>query len=123
MIKCYATISLYLDCKFHFLQITLDLHQLDAAASISLRDSLLALLYEYRAGPRYIITQICVSLAALALQMSEWRDVLPQITDLYGKNPETINCLLELLKVLPEEINENKRIPISVRTNLMVMSV
>ncbi|CAG8608492.1 6594_t:CDS:2, partial [Acaulospora colombiana] len=94
-------------------KITLDLHQLDAAARISLRDSLLEILYEYRDGPRNIITQICLSLAALALQMPEWKNVLPQFTELYGKNPDTIKCLLEFLKVLPEEISKNNRIPIS----------
>ncbi|CAG8533786.1 12478_t:CDS:2 [Acaulospora morrowiae] len=94
-------------------KITLDLHQLDGAARISLRDSLLEILYQYRNGPRNIITQICLSLAALALQMPEWKDVLPQFTELYGKNPDTIKCLLEFLKILPEEINKNGRIPIS----------
>ncbi|KAF0521261.1 ARM repeat-containing protein [Gigaspora margarita] len=94
-------------------KITLDLHQLDSAARISLRDSLLELLYQYREGPRKIITQICLSLVALALQMPEWQNVLPQFAELYGKNPDTVKCLLEFLKILPEEVNTNNRIPIS----------
>ncbi|CAG8784427.1 17215_t:CDS:2, partial [Racocetra fulgida] len=94
-------------------KITLDLHQLDGTARISLRDSLLELLYQYREGPRKIITQICLSLVALALQMPEWQNVLPQFAELYGKNPDTVKCLLEFLKVLPEEVNTNNRIPIS----------
>ncbi|KAG9299539.1 hypothetical protein G9A89_020710 [Geosiphon pyriformis] len=94
-------------------KITYDLHQLDANARVSLRDSLLDLLYQYRAAPRYIITQICLSIAALAIQMLEWQDVLPQLAGLFGKDSETIRCLLEFLKVLPEEVNENHRIPIS----------
>ncbi|RIA97728.1 armadillo-type protein [Glomus cerebriforme] len=94
-------------------KITLDLHQLDATARNNLRDSLLELLYQYRAGPRSIVTQLCLSLACLALQMLEWQNVLHQFTELYGKNPETVSCLLEFLKILPEEINTNNRIPIS----------
>ncbi|CAG8826366.1 23957_t:CDS:2, partial [Dentiscutata erythropus] len=94
-------------------KITLDLHQLDSAARISLRDSLLEILYQYHDGPRNIVTQICLSLAALALQMPEWQNVLPQLTELYGKNPVTVKCLLEFLKILPEEITTNNRIPIS----------
>ncbi|CAG8580296.1 14524_t:CDS:2 [Funneliformis caledonium] len=70
------------------------------------------LLYQYRSGPRLIVTQLCLSLACLALQMPEWQNVLHQFTELYGKNQETVNCLLEFLKVLPEEINTNNRIPI-----------
>ena len=95
-------------------KVTLDLHQLDTTARNNLRDSLLELLYQYRAGPRSIVTQLCLSLACLALQMPEWQNVLPQFTELYGKNPETVSCLLEFLKILPEEINTNNRIPISV---------
>ena len=100
-------------------KITLDLHQLDAAARNNLRDSLLELLYQYRSGPRSIVTQLCLSLACLALQMPEWQNVLPQFTELYGKNPETVSCLLEFLKVLPEEINTNNRIPIPVSRNIV----
>ncbi|CAB4409821.1 unnamed protein product [Rhizophagus irregularis] len=94
-------------------KIILDLHQLDATARNNLRDSLLELLYQYRSGPRSIVTQLCISLACLALQMPEWQNVLHQFTELYGKNPETVTCLLEFLKILPEEINTNNRIPIS----------
>ncbi|CAG8491419.1 5508_t:CDS:2 [Ambispora leptoticha] len=86
--------------------------KLDANGRNDLRDSLLDLLYQYRAGPRNIITQICLSLAALALQMLEWQGVLSQFISVFGKDPETVSCLLEFLKVLPEEVNDNRRIPI-----------
>ncbi|CAJ0922958.1 10937_t:CDS:10 [Entrophospora sp. SA101] len=94
-------------------KITLDLHQLDSNARISLRDSLLELLYQYRSGPRNVITQLCLSIAALALQMQDWKNVTHQVAEFYGKNPETILCLLEFLKILPEEVYTNNRIPIS----------
>jgi transportin-3 len=105
------------------MQITQDLHQLDVAGRSSLRDVLLGLLYDYRSGSRAIITQLCVSLSALALQMPEWDDVLPQFIKLYGDNPETVGCLLEFLKILPEEINENRRIPITVSFTILTFNI
>jgi transportin-3 len=35
--------------------------------------------------------------------------------DSFGRNPETVPILLEFLTVLPEELNNNHKIPITVR--------
>ncbi|KAL1917318.1 uncharacterized protein VTP21DRAFT_4974 [Calcarisporiella thermophila] len=94
-------------------KITYDLTQLKTQERLSLRDSLLHLLHQYRAGPRIIATQLCLSLAGLALQLPEWNDVVRHMVELYGSSNDTLPCLLEFLTVLPEEISDNRRIPIS----------
>ncbi|KAJ1974348.1 Nuclear import receptor [Dimargaris xerosporica] len=91
-------------------KITYDLSDLNTDARLSLRDSLLNLLYQFRTGTRAIRTQLCLSLAGLALQVTEWTNVIEQMVSLYGSNPETVGCLLEFLTVLPEEINSNDKI-------------
>ncbi|KAI9592476.1 armadillo-type protein [Syncephalis fuscata] len=94
-------------------KITYDLHQLDTAARLSLRDALLMQLAQYKTGPTVLITQICLALAALAMQLPEWTDVIPQMIKLYGSDAESASCLLEFITILPEEINGNHRIPIT----------
>jgi transportin-3 len=53
-------------------------------------------------------------MAILAIQMPQWKNVVAQFVELFGKSPETIPALLEFLTVLPEEVNNNNRIPIGV---------
>ncbi|KAJ1927777.1 Nuclear import receptor [Tieghemiomyces parasiticus] len=90
-------------------KITYDLGELDTTAQLSLRDSLLNLLYNFRTGPKVIATQLCLSLAGLAVQVAEWTGVIPQMMQLYGTNPESVSCLMEFLAVLPEEANRERR--------------
>ncbi|ORX98968.1 ARM repeat-containing protein [Basidiobolus meristosporus CBS 931.73] len=94
-------------------KITYDLKELDTNARNSLRDSLLNLLHQFRAGPNIIITQLCLSIANLALQANDWEDPVKQLIQLYASNPETAGCLLEFLSVLPEEISGDRKVPIS----------
>ncbi|KAJ1977398.1 Nuclear import receptor [Dimargaris cristalligena] len=91
-------------------KITYDLSELDTNARISLRDSLLNLLNTYCNGPKAITTQVCLSLAGLALQVTEWDNVLNHMIQLFGSKSESVGCLIEFLSVLPDEINNNDRI-------------
>ncbi|KAL8735225.1 MAG: hypothetical protein Q9166_001101 [cf. Caloplaca sp. 2 TL-2023] len=92
-------------------KITYDLDQLPRESLPSLRDSILALLVSYREGPRPIRTQLCVCLANLAIQMLEWKDVLRQVGSTLGGSAG--DCVLEFLKVLPEEVTEGRKINLS----------
>lgn len=96
-------------------QITFDLQQLPLDAQLSLRDTLIDALAIYAAGPRVVQTQLCLALAALALQLPEshWPNVVPGMIDRFGKSADTVNVLLEFLSVLPEEVAQNHRIPVS----------
>ncbi|KAI9774581.1 MAG: Nuclear import receptor [Geoglossum simile] len=103
-------------------KITYDIDQLPRASLVALRDSILSLLASYRLGPRPIRTQLCVCLANLAIQMIEWKDVLEVVVSALGNNPESGSCVLEFLRVLPEEVTEGRKITLTeeeldIRTN------
>ncbi|KAF2138008.1 uncharacterized protein K452DRAFT_93741 [Aplosporella prunicola CBS 121167] len=91
-------------------KIVYDLHQLPREALPPLRDTLLGVLAAFRAGPKPIRMQLCVCLANLAIQMTEWKDVLQVIVATLGNDPESIPCVLDFLRVLPEEVTEGRKI-------------
>ncbi|KAI9663048.1 MAG: Nuclear import receptor [Bathelium mastoideum] len=91
-------------------KIIYDLYQLPSETMARLRDSLLSLLAQYRAGPKPIRTQLCVCLANLAIQMIEWKDVLQLVVSTLGNDPQSIASVLEFLHVLPEEVTEGRKI-------------
>jgi transportin-3 len=49
--------------------------------------------------------------------------VVGQLVELLGNSPETIPTLLEFLTVLPEEVNNNNRIPIGVSCDTILRCV
>lgn len=75
-----------------------------------LRNSLLTLLFEYRVGPKAIITQLSIALADLAIQLSSWQDPVSYMIDALSTNSEMVNVLLEFLCVLPEELKGNRKL-------------
>lgn len=87
---------------------------MDAAHQLALRDSFISALRKFALGPRVLLVQISLALSGLALQMSEWKTVLPDLITSLGRDPETVPALLEFLRVLPEEATGNTRIPMSV---------
>ncbi|KAI9821252.1 MAG: Nuclear import receptor [Pycnora praestabilis] len=100
-------------------KITYDIQQLPRDTLPGLRQSLLSLLSNFRAGPRPIRTQLCVCLANLAIQMTEWKNMLQLVGSTLGS--EAGDCILEFLRVLPEEVTEGRKInlteeELSVRT-------
>ncbi|CAO1616063.1 unnamed protein product [Sympodiomycopsis kandeliae] len=93
---------------------TFDLEQVPQEARQSLKDTLLTALAAYSAGPRVIQTQLCLTLSALAIQLTdaEWPDVITGMTARFGNDPASVGVLLEFLTVLPEEVTTNHRIPV-----------
>lgn len=81
---------------------------------MDLRNSLLSLLVRYRSGSRPIRTQLCVCLAGLALQLLEWKDVIGLVVSTLGNDVESSICLLEFLRVLPEEVTEGRKVSLTV---------
>ena len=99
-------------------QVVYDLAQLPRESVLPLRDSLLQSLSHFTntaapAGSRAITTQLCLALADLAYQLPEWKDVIAGMVDSFGSRVESVEMLLEFLKVLVEEAG-NSRIPLSV---------
>ncbi|KAJ8927136.1 hypothetical protein NQ314_020409 [Rhamnusium bicolor] len=93
-------------------------HELPIEVHNSLRDSLLEHISQINEGTStVIVTQLCVALADLALQMPSWQRVT---LDLINKFSQTnIWPLLEILTVLPEELEsrsvrlgENRRVEV-----------
>lgn len=97
-----------------FCQITYDLDQLPRQSLPALRDSILGLLVTFSGGPRPIRTQLCVCLANLAIQMIEWKNVLQLVGSTLGSSGG--DCILDFLRVLPEEVTEGRKINLTVRT-------
>ncbi|KAG6898068.1 hypothetical protein C0992_006546 [Termitomyces sp. T32_za158] len=94
-------------------KVTYDLHQLDNKTLPELRDTLLTALRAYKAGPRNIIIQLCLSLAGIALQMPTWPNAVETMIEVFGADPQTAPLLIQFLTLLPEELNSNTRIPVT----------
>ncbi|KAK9474778.1 armadillo-type protein [Dipodascopsis tothii] len=94
-------------------KIVYDMHQLAPGPRLQLRDSILGLLATYKAGPKVIVTQLCVALASLALQLLDWENPVQDVLTAVGSSPDSASLVLEFLKVLPEEMSDLKKISLS----------
>jgi hypothetical protein len=54
-------------------------------------------------------------LAILAIQMTGWKDVVQLVVSTLGNEKESHACILDFLKVLPEEVTEGRKINLTVR--------
>lgn len=91
-------------------KITYDVGQIPADALPALRNQVLELLKSFATGPRPIRIQLCVCLAILAIQMTGWKDVVPMVVSTLGNDADSHACILDFLKVLPEEVTEGRKI-------------
>ncbi|KAI1373670.1 ARM repeat-containing protein [Hypoxylon crocopeplum] len=95
-------------------KITYDLTtQVPASEIPAVRTQLLALLKRFAPGPKPIRVQLCVCLAILAIQMQGWKDVLPVVVSSLGDDVESHACILDFLRVLPEEVTEGRKITLT----------
>ncbi len=96
-------------------KITYDLAtQISESDLPALRDQILVLLKKYAPGPKPVRVQLCVCLAILAIQMRTWSDVLPMVVSNLGNDVASHACILDFLRVLPEEVTEGRKITLSV---------
>jgi transportin-3 len=96
------------------LQIKYDFHQLTPQTSDDLRNALLELLLLYARGPRVIMIQICISIAALGLQLKTWNTVIADVVKVCGTSGDSLEALLQFLAVLPEEASDGRRMMLTV---------
>ncbi|APA05516.1 hypothetical protein SS1G_09963 [Sclerotinia sclerotiorum 1980 UF-70] len=94
-------------------KITYDIQQIPSDSLPALRNQLLELLKVFATGPRPIRIQLCVCLAILAIQMTTWKDVVPMVVSTLGSSAESLACVLDFLKVLPEEVTEGRKITLT----------
>jgi hypothetical protein len=46
--------------------------------------------------------------------MTEWKDVVPNVVSALGSDTDSHACILDFLKVLPEEVTEGRKINLTV---------
>lgn len=81
-------------------------HELPPESRESLRDALLIHISQItQLTNKVIVTQLCLALADLALLMSSWRHPVLDLIDKFSNRPDLLAPLLEILTVLPEEVN------------------
>lgn len=87
-------------------KIQLSFHELPTEAHSSLRDSLMEHISKINESTSsVIVTQLCLALADLALQMSSWQKPVLDLITKFGTS--SLAPLLEILTVLPEEVNSS----------------
>ncbi|KAI0532313.1 exportin 1-like protein [Xylaria digitata] len=95
-------------------KITFDLQsQVPPNEIVAVRNQLLELLQLYAPGPKPVRVQLCVCLAILAIQMRGWKDVLAVVVSSLGNQVESHACILDFLRVLPEEVTEGRKITLT----------
>ncbi|XP_020287942.1 transportin-3 isoform X2 [Pseudomyrmex gracilis] len=81
-------------------------HELPQEAHVSLRSSLMEHISQIDEHTNSAIaTQLCLALADLALQMPSWQKPVIDLINRFGPNSTTVWALLEIMTVLPEEVN------------------
>lgn len=105
---------------------TYDLLQLPDSAILQLKDLLLDLLITYASKDKLIRTQLSLAMCQLALQFLQWQNPMGDITLRLSALPELVPALLEFLKILPEELTELNKTPLTddqfnARTQLLIL--
>lgn len=81
-------------------------HELPTDSHSSLRDSLLMHIAQITPQTeRVIVTQLCLALSDLVLLMPSWQNPILNLIDQLSQSPTSIWPLLEILTLIPEEIN------------------
>ncbi|XP_050046846.1 transportin-3 isoform X1 [Dermacentor andersoni] len=81
-------------------------HELPPESHVSLRDSLMEHLAKVTKDTApVIVTQLSLAMADLALQMAAWKSPVVDLITRFGCSMSHIPVLLEVLTVLPEELN------------------
>ncbi|KAK3585736.1 hypothetical protein CHS0354_020305 [Potamilus streckersoni] len=81
-------------------------HELPPAVHQSLRDSLIEHAGKITTSTApVIVTQLSLALADLALQMTSWKGAVQDLVQRFGTSRDQLSFLMEVLTVLPEEIN------------------
>lgn len=108
-------------------KVTYDLNQLPESSYEQLKDSTIHLLQLFPLkSQRLIRTQISIALSQLSLQFLNWQDALEEVIHKLSSTPEIVtSCLLDFLKILPEELSDVKKSSLTdeefnLRTTLLI---
>lgn len=109
-------------------KLTYDLLQLNGNQLVDLKNSLLELIVIYNQitpVDKLIRTQLCIGLSQLSLQMLSWSNAMDEVLSIFTSSPQYLSCLLDFLKILPEELNDVKKTSLTddefnARTTLLI---
>lgn len=88
-------------------KIAYDLHQAPRGSRLALKDQVLDLMEQNLQLVSVVGVQLCVALAAFAMQVPEWQNPLEELAGRFGA-VEFVPLLFEFLRVLPEEFSSNR---------------
>ena len=87
-------------------KIKVSFNELPMNSHESLRDSLIAHVGQItHETDTMIVTQLCLAVADLALLMSAWKEPVIDLLDTLSTQPQSVWPLLEILAMIPEEID------------------
>lgn len=72
-----------------------------------LRDSLLSFLEQNPTTSKLVARQLCLAIAGLLLQLSDWHNPIDDVAQKLGQNPVLVPTFLEFLTVVPQELTDN----------------
>lgn len=92
-------------------KIVYDFTQLPQSSLEELKNSVIEMILKYShiSSDKLIRTQLCISLSHLALQYTSWHNAMHEIINKFSNDNEKLPCLIEFLKVLPEELSDVKK--------------
>ncbi|KAG1670798.1 Transportin-3 [Nymphon striatum] len=106
LLKKHDMESLYFAAQTMRTKIQYSFHELPDSSYISLRDSLVHHISNLGDTENSVIlTQLSLALSDLALQVPSWKCLAKDLIDRFVSDPNNMPALLEVLIVLPEEIN------------------
>ncbi|ESO89343.1 hypothetical protein LOTGIDRAFT_177445 [Lottia gigantea] len=107
LLRCNKSLeSCYFAAQTMRTKIQYAFHELPVNSHQSLRESLMEHASKITPEtPPVIVTQLSLALADLILQIPTWKGGVVEIIQKFGSNPQQRSFLLEVLTVLPEEIN------------------
>lgn len=88
-------------------KVAFDLHQVPKESRMQLKDQVLSLLEQNADLLNVVGLQLCLALAAFAMQTSEWEDPIQELMAKFN-SPEMVPLLFEFLKVLPVEFQSER---------------
>lgn len=87
---------------------------------LNLRNSLIDHLLQYSLASHATLTQLCLALADLSIQSPQWVDPVTDLISKFSTKLEHFSILLEILMMLPEEIeNESLHIGLNRRNEVI----
>ncbi|CDK27682.1 unnamed protein product [Kuraishia capsulata CBS 1993] len=92
-------------------KVNYDLSQVPRESLPSLKESILQSIIAFDTKQKLISTQLCIALANFSLQYLDWKNAVTEIVN--ALSATAVSSLLEFLQVLPEELSDVKKTPLT----------